>query len=134
MASVIEREAVIAALTDAWCRDRNNEPAFIAELAEAVVNFYAPVLREREEALASKIGPDWREALPYESELELKAALTTAHATGFAAGIEAAAKEVNRLADIIRGLPDDRHDGAFVALTRAAAALRHLTPGATERG
>lgn len=41
------------------------ESKFLMEEAEVRID-------ELERALASKIGPDWREALPYESELELR--------------------------------------------------------------
>jgi len=41
---------------------------------------------------------------------------------------KACAKEPERMAEVIKGFKDDRHDGAFVALTRATKAIleRHF--------
>jgi hypothetical protein len=59
----------------------------------------------------------------------IAAALRRYAAECVAAEREACAKEAERLAEPIGGRASERHDGAWVALTRAAAAIRaRVTP------
>lgn len=82
------------------------------------------------EALAAAIEVPWGKICGHlvvdDKELcrRIAAALRDYAAAEVAKEREAAAKEVERLAAIVAGRFTERHDAAWVALTRAAAAIR----------
>jgi len=70
--------------------------------------------------LASKIGPDWREALPYESELELKAVLDKERRE-FAAERQRADAAEGLVERLVEALKEQRHQMSHVSVDQAFA-------------